>query len=293
MINSKITTWYQLFRSFGILIISIIALVGIVWSGKADAAEQAVQGAVISGIRAQSYILMDAQSGDILVQRDALRKRAPASTTKIITGIVALEAENLDSLVKISSNAAATGEASINLAEGEVMTLEALLYGALLCSGNDACVAISEHIAGSVEYFRWLMNQKAFLVGVENSQFINSHGLPAKGHYSNAYDLALMARYSLRNANFSKIVSTKFKVIENIIPPRKRYLYNTNQLLWGTEGAAGVKTGTTIEAGPCLVAAVNKHNRMLITVVLKSSDRYGDTRRLLEYGFSKLYKLKY
>ncbi|MFZ3171556.1 MAG: D-alanyl-D-alanine carboxypeptidase family protein [Carboxydocellales bacterium] len=292
MISSKKTTWFQLIRLYGILVFSLIALNGIVLSGRADAAEHAVPGDVVPGIKANSYILMDGQSGNILAQRDALRKRAPASTTKIVTGIVALESENLYSQVKISSNAAETGEASINLDEGEVMTLEALLYGALLCSGNDACVAISEHIAGSVECFRILMNQKAFLVGVENSQFINPHGLPAKGHYSNAFDLAIMARYSLRNANFSKIVSTKFKVIENITPPRKRYLYNTNQLLWGTEGAGGVKTGTTIEAGPCLVAAVSKHNRMLITVVLKSNDRYGDTRRLLDYGFNKIDNLK-
>lgn len=256
--------------------------------GNAAAVESNVPGDVVPGIGAYSYILLDSQTGVILAQREAWRKRAPASTTKIFTGIVALEAENLESPVKISQKAGSTGEASINLQEGEVLTLEALLYGALLCSGNDACVAISEHIAGTEEKFGFLMNQKAFLVGATGSNFKNPHGLPAKEHYSTAYDLALMARYGLRNLCFSKIVSTKSTVIESITPARKRYLSNTNQLLWGTEGAGGVKTGTTIEAGQCLVAAVTRNGRQLITVVLKSPNRYKDTLRLLEYGFKKV-----
>jgi len=263
--------------------ISVAVLLGSIRTAKAS--ELPVPGDIVPGIGAHSYILMDGQTGQVLAQRKAWTKRAPASTTKIVTGIIALEAENMDSPVKVSPKAAATGEASLGLEEGEVLTLEALLYGALLCSGNDACVAISEHIAGSEEAFSFLMNQKAFLVEAVDSTFINPHGLPARGHHSTAYDLALLARYSLRNPQFGKIVSTKSKVINTITPNKKRHLSNTNQLLWGTAGANGVKTGTTIEAGKCLVASATRDGRQLITVVLKSPDRYRDTIKLMDYGF--------
>ncbi len=284
MIRSLIHTRFKLLMLLMCSILVVIPLVSVV---TAWAAESSCPGDVVPGIGAHSYILMDSQTGRVLAQRKAWTKRAPASTTKIITGIIALETGNTDSPVQVSPKAAATGEASLELKEGEVLTLEALLYGALLCSGNDACVAISEHIAGSEERFSYLMNQKAFLIGAVDSNFINPHGLPAKGHYSTAYDLALLARYSLRNTHFGKIVSSKTKVINTITPNKKRYLYNTNQLLWGTVGANGVKTGTTVEAGRCLVASVTRDGRQLITVVLKSPDRYRDTLKLLEYGFRK------
>lgn len=252
-----------------------------------DSASPARTKDVAPGVRCASYILMDAATGRILAERNARQKRPPASTTKIITGVLALELAQGDSIVKVSKNAALTEGSALGLVEGEVITLESLLYGALLWSGNDACAAISEHIAGSQELFSYLMNGKAFLLGTEKSTFKNPHGLPAKGHYSSAYDLAIIARYALKNPNFAKIVGTKTKVISSLSPHQKKHLYNTNQLLWGSIGANGVKTGTTSEAGACLVASAKQNGKQLITVVLNSPDRYRDTIRLLEYGFRK------
>jgi len=237
-------------------------------------------------ITAQSAVLIDADTGAILFGKNHLQQRPPASTTKILTAILAIEKGNLKDSVEISNRASRTGEARLNLIAGEKISLENLLYGALLKSGNDACVAIAEHISPSVEEFVDLMNLKANLLGCNNSCFINTNGLPVKNHYSSALDLAIIARYALKNPKFAEIVSTPLKTLNWEESTRKRTIKNTNRLLLTYPGANGVKTGTTVKAGQCLVASACRENRNLIAVVLKSTNRFSDATRLLNYGFS-------
>lgn len=237
-------------------------------------------------ITAQAAVLIDAETGMIIYDKNSQETRPPASITKIMTAILAIELNELTDIVEISSRAAQTGEASLNLLAGEKMTLENLLYGALLKSGNDACVAIAEHSALSVEDFVSLMNLKAQILGCYDTNFVNTNGLPAKNHYSTAYDLALIARYGLKNEVFNKIVATPNYIISWQDSSRKYNIKNTNRLLLNYLGASGVKTGTTNEAGNCLIASASRENRSLIAVILKSHNRFGDAEILLDYGFN-------
>ncbi|MDN5361615.1 MAG: hypothetical protein PWP70_662 [Moorella sp. (in: firmicutes)] len=238
-------------------------------------------------ITAPAAVLMEAGTGQVLYERGAGEERPPASTTKIMTAILALELGRLDTPITVSANAAATEGASIYLQKGEILTLGDLVKGALLESGNDATVAIAEGLAGSEAGFAFLMNRKAWLLGARHTHFNNPNGLPDPGHYTTAYDLALIARYALGNPAFRRLVAT----VEDQIPGPAgvRYLYNTNRLLGSYPGADGVKTGTTAAAGQCLVASATRGGRQLIAVVLGSADRYGDTRNLLDYGFKDFY----
>lgn len=237
-------------------------------------------------VSADAAILMDTKTGQVIYAKNPLKKRPPASTTKVITALLALETGNLDDKVTISKKAAATEGSSMYLTAGEQFNLSDLLYGALLNSGNDACVAIAEHIVGSVERFAVLMNVKALALGALNTHFVNPNGLPNKDHYTCAYDLALFARRALANRKFSEIVSTKDRVIDLPEGEWDRRLQNTNQLLWRYLWADGVKTGTTSAAGQCLISSATKGNRQLLAVVLRSGDRWNDSIRLFEYGFN-------
>ncbi|KNZ69321.1 serine-type D-Ala-D-Ala carboxypeptidase [Thermincola ferriacetica] len=240
-------------------------------------------------VSADAAVLMDANTGQVLYAKNAHKRRPPASTTKILTGILALDMGNPAETVVVSPRAAAVGESSIYLSAGEKLTLDELIQGALMKSGNDACAAIAEHIGGSIEMFSQLMNLKAKMLGAWNSNFINPHGLPAKNHYSTAYDLALIARYAMQNQRFAEIVAQKEKEIDWYGQSWNRHLKNTNKLLWRYIWADGIKTGTTKAAGQCLVSSASKDCRKLIAVVLKSGDRYGDSIQLFEYGFNNYY----
>ncbi|MGI9952036.1 D-alanyl-D-alanine carboxypeptidase family protein [Moorellaceae bacterium AZ2] len=232
--------------------------------------------------------LMEASTGQFLYTKNAHVERPPASTTKILTAILALELGRLDGEVRVSEHAADTPGASIDLVAGTTWRLEDLIKGALINSGNDATVAIAEHLAGSEETFAWMMNRKSRLVGAYRSHFVNPNGLPADNHYSTAYDLAVMSRYALEHPLFRRIVATRQDEISGS-HGQHRLLYNTNRLLDAYPGADGVKTGTTDEAGHCLVASATREGRQLIAVVLRSWDRYDDARRLLDYGFASFY----
>ncbi|MCL6639318.1 MAG: D-alanyl-D-alanine carboxypeptidase [Firmicutes bacterium] len=226
---------------------------------------------------------MDAATGQVLYGKNEHQERPPASTTKMMTALLAVEGGDLSRVVTVSEKAASVGEASIDLRAGEKISLEDLVYGAMLESGNDACVAIAESIAGTEANFVLFMNQKAKLLGARHTQYKNPNGLPLPGHYSTAYDLALIARHALNNPLFARVAGTREKVIGL---EYKRLAVNTNGLLWGYPGADGVKTGTTNEAGRCLVASATRDGRRLISVVLHSDDRYGDCAKLLDYGFN-------
>ena len=240
-----------------------------------------------SGVSAAAAVLMDVTTGDVLFGKQADTRRPPASTTKIMTAILGLELGRPDEVVTVSQKAAAVGEATLNLDPGEKITLYELITGALVRSGNDACVAIAEHITGSEEQFVKLMNKKALALGAQNTNFVNTNGLPRQEHYSTAKDLALMARHGLQIPQFASITRQKETEIHFLEPDVSMDLRNTNKLLWNYPYANGVKTGTTTAAGKCLVASATKEGRQLLAVVLNAPDRFGDAQKLLEWGFEK------
>lgn len=241
-------------------------------------------------IQAHAAILMDAKTGDIIWEKDAYKRASPASTTKILTAIIAIESGRLNEQVIVSTKAAATPGSSMHLYAGQHILMQELLIGLLLRSGNDAAVAIAEHLAGTTDQFAEIMNKKSLAIGAENSHFRNPHGLSSPGHYVTAYDLAWITRYALQNPIFSQIVCTKETTIEWMDKKgqdKEKSLRNTNKLLWMLEDADGVKTGTTGQAGPCLVSSATRDNQKLICVVLDDRSRWYDSMKLLQYGFSK------
>lgn len=240
-------------------------------------------------IQARAAIVMDVASGRVLYGRDIHARLPQASTTKITTAILALEKGNLQDQVRVSRAAVETGGSSIWLEEGEVHTLEDLLYALMLNSANDAAVAIAEHIAGSEEAFISMMNTKAREIGATDTHYANPHGLPDPGHYSSACDLALLTRSALQIPAFREVVQTRERVVPWEGHEWPRLLQNKNGFLFGPQsypGAIGVKTGYTEEAGRCLVAAASRDGWELVAVVLNSPDIYGEAARLLDYAFA-------
>ncbi|TDA64009.1 MAG: D-alanyl-D-alanine carboxypeptidase [Clostridia bacterium] len=240
-------------------------------------------------IQARAAIVMDVGSGRVLYDRNIHMRLSQASTTKITTAILALEKGNRKDRVRVSRHAAETGGSSIWLAEGEVHSLDDLVYALMLDSANDAAVAIAEHVAGSEEAFVAMMNAKAKEIGAGDTHYANPHGLPDPEHYSSAYDLALLSRYALQMPAFREIVQTRERVIPWEGHEWSRLLQNINGFLFGPRsypGAIGVKTGYTQEAGRCLVAAASRDGWELIAVVLNSPDIYGEAASLLDYAFA-------
>lgn len=235
---------------------------------------------------ARAAILLEVSTGTILYARNEHQRRAPASTTKIITALLAVERGGLDEPVHVSPQAAGTRGSSAHLWAGQELAMLDLLHAMMLPSGNDAAVAVAEHLAGSVPAFARLMNQRVRELGARNSLFQNPHGLDAAGHYTTAYDLALITRTAMEYPVFAQIVSTRKHQ-----SPGGQWS-NTNRLLWSYEGTVGVKTGTTSDAGNCLVSAVNRDGLELIGVVLGSPDRWSESVRLLEWGFGTFRRLE-
>lgn len=244
--------------------------------------------AALPEVVGEAAVVMDSKNGQLLYEKNPHQRLYPASTTKILTAIVALENAKLDDLVTIPKDACSVEGSAIGLREGERITLEDLLYAMLLNSGNDTAVAIAYHIGGSVEGFVEMMNKKAAELGAVESQFKNPNGLPLPDHYSTAYDMALIARYAMQNPEFRRIVSTKVKTITREITDAQVFLDNSNKLLWRYDGAIGIKTGYTVDARQCLISAAARDNRELIAVVLKSEGTiWTDSVNLLDYGFAE------
>lgn len=257
---------------------------------------QQAEAAAPPSLNARAAILLDAKTGQILFEKKSNIRYAPASTTKILTAIIAIESGRLGEVVTVSARAAGTGGSSMHLYAGQKILLRELVTGLMLRSGNDAAVAIAEHLGGSVDDFVALMNQRAQQLGAYNSHFRNPNGLSAAGHFSTAFDLAWMARYALTNNAFSEIVNTKETEIEWLDRKGQSHdhnLRNTNKLLWMFEDADGVKTGTTGEAGPCLVSSATRGNQKLIAVVLHDHSRWYDSMQLLKYGFDNFELYEY
>lgn len=237
-------------------------------------------------VTAGAAALIDVGSGRLLYAKNGSTPRAPASLTKVMTGLLCLEAGNLDEPVTISPQAAGTEGSSVWLEAGEVHTLRDLLHALLLRSGNDAAVAIAEHLGGSVEEFAFLMNQRAGVAGASETHFRNPHGLPASGHETTAVDLAYISREALLRADFREVVSTRHYVMPWPGQPWDRALYNENRLLWLYPGADGVKTGWTSEAGRCFIGSATRDGWQLAAVVLDAPEMWADTTALLDWGFT-------
>jgi len=237
-------------------------------------------------VSAEAAILMEWQSGTVLSEKNAFRRMHPASITKMMTALLALENGRLDAPVKVSPEAANQPGSSMYLKAGEVFTLQDLLYGLMLNSGNDAAWAIAEEIGGTASEFFEMMNRRASEIGAINTAYENPHGLTDPNHYTTAFDLALIARTCLRHPYFRNLVATKEKDVVDASETTKAQLANTNQLLWTYLGADGVKTGTTESAGQCLVASATRDGMRLLAVVLNSENRWADAAALLDYGFS-------
>lgn len=242
----------------------------------------------VPDIAAKSAIVIDAASGKVLYSKAADERRYPASTTKMMTLIVALEQGNLNDMVTTSANAANTEGSSLWLQPGERLKMLDMLYGMMLISGNDATVAIAEHIAGSVENFARLMTDKAHSIGAVNTNFTNSSGLPDTRHYTTAADLAKIAAYGYKNPLFTKIVGTQRAIIPWSGKDHDRDLYNENKLLWQYDGANGVKTGYTDAAGRCLVSGASRNGIQVVAVVLDSDRMWDDSIKLLDLAFGQL-----
>lgn len=252
-----------------------------VWPLSAQAAS------VASGpkVGARAAILVDARTGQILYEKNAFLQMDPASVTKMMTALLVIQHGHLNRIVTISKRADYTPGSSLHIQEREQYTRRDLLKGLLMRSGNDASVALAESDAGSVERFVAQMNVKAQELGAFNTAFENPNGLTEPGHYSSAYDLALIARTALAQPLFQEIVRTQVDHVTELRRHRSRSIHNTNRLLYGFPGADGVKTGTTDAAGKCLVASATRSQRQLIAVVLNSPDRWQDASRLLNWGF--------
>ncbi len=231
-------------------------------------------------VSASSAVLMNADTGEIFFSKNADTKRGMASTTKIMTAIVAIENGDLDKKTEIPSAAIGVEGSSLYLKKGESMTLRELLYGLMLRSANDAAEAIAIIIGGSVEGFAVLMNEKAEELGLVSTHFANPHGLSDESHYTTASELARLAAYALKNETFKEICSTKKANL-----PGNRLVVNHNKLLFSFEGACGVKTGFTKDSGRCLVSAAERNGVTLVAVTLNAPSDWKDHTDMLEYGF--------
>ena len=230
--------------------------------------------------QAKAMAVYEGTSGTLLYQKNAFDHLAIASTTKIITCIVALENyHDLDKEVTVSDKAVGIEGTSIYLKHGEKIKFKDLLLGLMLASGNDCAMAIAEEVAGE-ETFVKMMNEYAVKCGAKNSHFVNPHGLDAKVHYSCAYDMALMTSKALNNPMFKEIVSTKHHIIEPTNVYQKRYLKHKNRILFSDENCVGVKTGFTDNAGRCLVSATEKDGMRVVSVVLNCQPMFEECARL-------------
>lgn len=248
--------------------------------------ETAAKQSDIPDINSRAAVVIDRNSNTILYGKNENSQRKMASTTKIMTCLLVIENCDLADTVEVSKKSAGTGGSRLGLKTGDKIIVKDLLYGLMLCSGNDTAVALAEHVSGSVEDFATLMNKKAKELGLTNTSFVTPHGLDSDNHYTTAYELALLANTALNNETFSKIVGTKsYTVTINGYP---KTITNTNELLGNLSGVYGIKTGFTNGANRCLVTACKRGNLDIICVVLGADTknfRTKDSIKLIEYCF--------
>ena len=246
------------------------------------------EGDVLPNVTATSAIVIEASTGHVIYSRNPDAPMFPASTTKIMTLILALERGGLDDIVTVSENAFNAQGSTLWLDTGERIPLQDLLYGMMLVSANDASVAIAEHIDGNVPNFAAHMTQRAAELGATNTNFTNPHGLPDDNHYTTARDLALITRYGLQLPGFEEIVTTTEMAFGWIHDDNNKTIRTENQLLWTYNGCNGVKTGYTERAGRCVVCSAKRNGIQLISVVLDGLYMWNDSIILLDYGFENI-----
>lgn len=239
-------------------------------------------GAKALELSAKSAVLIDGVTGRILYAHNCYERLPMASTTKIMTALLALEKGNPDDIVTVSNNAAYQEGSSLYLKPGEKIKLIDLVYGLMLNSGNDAAVAIAEHISGNVTDFAKLMTDRAHEIGAYNTSFKNPNGLDAEGHYTTAADLALITKVAYENTNFEKIVSTKSAKSSS---ETVHYMTNHNKMLSRYEGSNGVKTGFTKKSGRSLVSGAKRDGWQVIAVTINAPDDWNDHTKMLDYAF--------
>lgn len=263
-------------KIFALLVVFLMIL----WAGAVHASDP-------PKVTARSAVLLDQATGRILFGKNIHEQLPMASTTKIMTAILAIESGRLADTVKVSEYAAHVPGSSIDLEPGEEKTLEELVYGLILRSGNDAATAIAEHLAGSVEKFAVLMTKRAAELGAVQSKFKNPHGLHEEEHYTTAYDLALIAAHAMSLPKFREIAATPEVKISWPGRSYDRLLRNQNRLLTIYKGGDGIKTGWTTPAGRCFAGSATRDGWRLITVVLNAPQMWDDTTDLLDFGYSR------
>lgn len=236
------------------------------------------------GISAKSAVVIDGDTGRVLYDLHAHERRAPASTTKIMTAILTIEDGNFDHIVTSDIDARMlVGSSVMGLRPGQQISERDLIFGLMLPSGNDAAIELAEAIDGSVDAFVARMNAKAAALGLQDTRFVNPHGLDARGHYSSAYDLAMLARYGMKNPTFAGLVGTQDWTLT---PPSDYVLHNGNSLLERYPGADGVKIGWTERAGWTFVASATRDGHRLIVALMDTQDRDADATALLDWGWA-------
>ncbi len=238
----------------------------------------------IPEVSAQNAILIEANSGEVLYEKNAEDKAYPASITKIMTALLAIENGDLDKKVKVSQNAAGVEGSSIYLAKGEKISLRDLVYGLMLRSGNDAAIAISETIGGKTDNFVMMMNKRARELGAFDTHFMNPNGLHDPEHYTTAKDMALIAKAAMKNEEFKKIAATKNWVTDRG-EGKYNYFYNKNKVIYQYQGGTGIKIGYTKAAGRTLVASSERDGMALICVVMNAPNWFQDTYKLMDYAY--------
>lgn len=243
-------------------------------------------------VNVQSYILVEASTGRVILEKDADVKKYPASMTKMMTAILSLEKLRPDAQIPILQDAAMTEDCPLGISEGDVFTRDELIGGMLMVSDNGAAVALADHVDGSVDDFAKRMNEKAQNLGMTNTHFANPNGLTNPVHYSTARDMMKLARYAMENKTFRDMVGRKQAEIQWKSPAGKKQLVeNTNELLWNYPGTIGIKTGWTGQSGGCLAAEAKRDGTDLLVVVMASpteDGRFAEARKLLDYGFNEV-----
>lgn len=265
-------------KGFAAALTAVVFVTACVFHAGAEPAEPSVS--------AVSAVLVNVDTGEVIYEKNADEHRAIASTTKIMTTLLTLEAGQLDRRFTVDSMAIRVEGTSMGLCEGDIVTRRALCYGMLLPSGNDAANAAAVNISGSMSAFADKMNEKAMSLGMNDTHFVTPSGLDADGHYSTARDMAKLACAALKNEDFRAICGLTSAALEFGNPPFKRTLYNSNKLLRQYEGCIGMKTGFTDNARRCLVSAAERDGVTLAAVTLNAPDDWNDHKKLLDYGFA-------
>lgn len=262
---------------------------------------QIVLGSELPDVKAKGALLMEVESGRVLFEKNGYEPLPMASTTKIMTCIVALENGNLDDIVTASKRACCAPPVKLKLQIGEKQRLGDLLYSLMLESHNDTAVAIAEHVGGSVEHFCEMMTDKAREIGAQNATFKTPNGLDAEGHHASAYDMAIIASYAVQNPEFVKIVTTELiSIPTKEVPGSRRHdLQCKNRFLYSYTGANGMKTGFTNKAGHCFVGSANRDDMQLVGIALASgwgkagkTRKYTDVINMMNYGFKNYEKVQ-